>query len=286
VPLQDAASHPRCDVSAGLAGENSDGEMMMHTKLAAAVAIGSLFALAAPINASTLFAATETAPGSITQTATLGMAFWFGYFDTQIHGGCNACVSAMASDGTPLGIYDVSTLSGPFAYLEQTIGGPTQSAIPMSGSYYEHLDGYGTFTIDQMFGPNVLLGGSSNYFGASIWATPGSNTATMEFDLDNFATSNVVALPSGPLYLDVTGTTTSPVTLTDLTPGATPDYWAFTDPLAIDFTITLSDTPFSPSGSGSNGGGPSVPEPWTWTVMLAGLFGLAMTRRARRQELG
>ena len=240
----------------------------------------ALAALAGPADAAVLFSATETAPGPITQTATLGMTFWFGYFDTQIHGQCAGCLAAQSSNGSSLGNYDFSVISGPFNYLIDS-GTDTQSAIASGGSYFEHLGGYGTFSISGT-GLPTLLGGGSNFFGVSIWAAPGGNSATMEFDLDNFATSQVVTLPNEPLYLDVTGTTASPVTLTDLTPGQTPDFWAFTDPLTIDYTLTLSDTPFSPTSGSGTPPGSDVPEPWSWTVMLAGLLGLALPRRRLR----
>ncbi|HLG89242.1 MAG TPA: hypothetical protein VKZ79_18835 [Alphaproteobacteria bacterium] len=250
-----------------------------------------LLGFSVPARATVFFTATETTPAAIHQTAVLGNFLSFGFEQTTVSGECTGCLSASAGDGTPLGIYGFTVSSLPFNYITDpaSTDGFTQSAIPSGGSYFEHYAGYGNFGIST--GASNLLGGGANYFGLTVWATPGSTTATMEFDINGDpthpATSNVIDLPSEPLYLDVTGTTTAPVALTDLTPGQTPDFMSFTDPLTVDFTITLSDTPFSPSVAPppTPGSGSDLPEPWTSAVMISGLLALGFARRVRPLHL-
>ena len=72
------------------------------------------------------------------------------------------------------------------------------------------------------------------------------------------------------------------MSITDLTPGAHPDYLTFTAPLTVDFTVTLSDTPFVPDTVTPPTS--DVPEPWSWTMLAAGLVGLLGLRRPRKSE--
>lgn len=246
---------------------------------ATAVALGA----ASPAGSTTLFTASATSAGSFRVNEPVGHSFGFGYYDIQISGQCLDCITATAADGSSLGVFGFSTVSGPFNYITNPPG-TTQSALPAGGGQYsEHLEGYGTFVITPPAthpGP-ILLGGGSNYFGVTIYATPGSNTATFEFDLDQFANSGVLSLPAKPLYLDVTGTTSSPVTLASLTASGPPIY-AFA-PITLDFTARLTDTPYSPIA----GPPPGVPEPMTWSMMLVGFAAAgAMVRRRRNLPLG
>ncbi len=250
-----------------------------------------LLGFSVPAKARVLFTATETAPASITQQPLLGNEFSFGYEYVQYVGVCSLCLSASTGDGTALGNFGFRVSSLSFDYITEEPGGG--SAVPSGGMYVEHYSGYGDFLIAADIGSlaGALLGGGANFFGVTVWAAPGSTTATMEFDINgdgvNRATSDLLDV-SGPLYLDVTGTP-SDVTLTDLTPGQTPDYLSFTNPLSVDFTITLSDTPFSPSAASpppsGSGSGSDLPEPWTSTVMMSGLLALAFARRVSGRSI-
>jgi hypothetical protein len=233
--------------------------------------------VALPAGAATLFTASASG-GSFTLSEPIGHGFSFGYYGVQIHGACFACVAASAPDGSSLGTFGFSTVSGPFGYITNP-SGTTQSALPAGGGQYsEHFEGYGTFDITPTTNGPVLLGGASNYFGVTVFAAPGSSTAIFEFDLDQYATSDLVSLPSKPLYLDVTGTTAAPVTLGALEDG-NPPILAFNAPLTVDFDVKLTDTPYSPVA------GPSgAPEPKTWAMMMLGLAAVGTVIRSRRRR--
>jgi len=231
-----------------------------------------------PAQAAVIFTATATTPATVTLSDQIrGPSFFFGLYAVQVFGGCSQCLPATTPGGESLGTFGLSIVSGSFNYLSTNPADGTQSAIPAAGGYYEHFAGYGDVIIAPLFNGPSLLKGANNFFGFSVYAAPGSNTATFEFDLDSFADSDLLDLPSKPLYLDVTGTTASPVSITDLTPGANPDYLTFTAPLTIDFTVTLSDTPFVPDSVTPPTS--DVPEPWSWTILAAGLVGLLGLRR-------
>ena len=260
----------------------------------AAMAIALSLGAVATAQAADLMDGISTSAGQVSMVdlANFG-GFTFGYYHVQVTGGC-ACMTFSVAGGAPTtgGVFSVA--SSPFNYItnppitNDPIGN-NQPAIPYGsaapGVYYEHFGGFGTVLLGtSVYTPYDLLGGGSNFEGFSVYATPGGNTATFEFDLDQYASSSVLNLGSGPLYLDITGTTTSPVGLTDLTPGQHPDYLTFTDPLSVDFTLTLRDTPFSPvpADGGPGPGLPGVPEPMTWALMLTGFGGVGLMLRRRR----
>jgi len=257
------------------------GILPYKRSLAAFVLAGSGAVCFSPAQAAVIFTATATAPASVTLSDQIrGPSFFFGIYAVQVFGGCTQCLPATTPAGQSLGTFGLSVVSAPFNYLSTSPADGTQSAIPSAGGYYEHFAGYGDVTLAPLLNGPALLKGANNFFGFSIYAATGSNSATFEFDLNNFASSDILDLPSVPLYLDITGTTATPVAITDLTPGANPDYLTFTAPLTVDFTVTLSDTPFTPSSVTPPTNG--VPEPWTWTIMLAGLSGMTGLRRAKR----
>ncbi len=258
---------------------------MRSGSLAAGVAVlACTLGAVVPSQAEVLFTATQVAPGSVTMTdqnlsgPTFG--FFSGTYDLQITARCGGCLAATAPDGSSLGTFDMQIASGPFNFLSKVPSDGTQSAIPVGGTDFVHFGGFGTVLIPNSINfNNFLIGGGSNFEGFSVYGTPGSSTATIELDLDSFVTSNLLTLPKEPLYLYITGPTATALSLVDLTLGQTPDFQTFLTPLTVDFTVTLSDTPFSPSDTTTTT--TSVPEPWTWTLMLAGLLGLAALTRRR-----
>lgn len=264
---------------------------------AMAVALGA----ATAAQATDFFTATGVPPGavSIVPIGSLG-GFTFGFYHVQVGGGCGGCLTE-TTPGAAAGTFSFGLVSAPFNFITDPpiSSDPAEnnhSAVPVGSSapgvYVEHFGGFGDVNIGSggSEASSDLLGGANNFEGFSIYAAPGSSSATYEFDLDGFATSSLLTLPSGPLYLDITGTTASPVALTDLTPGQSPDFLTFTEPMKVDFTLTLTDTPFSPGaaiggGPGPGPGLPGVPEPASWVLMLAG-FGATGLMLRRRRDTG
>ena len=162
----------------------------------AAAASALAIAVAAPAAATTTYFSGDAGSNSFTISDALFTAFNFGFYDVQVHGGCAQCVNAVDSAGNPLGTFGFSVVSGPFNYLTNPPSGTTQSAVPGYGGYYEHMDGYGTVLMQPLFNGPALLTGGNDFLGLSIFGTPGASTATVEFDLNNSASSGVVNLPT------------------------------------------------------------------------------------------
>jgi hypothetical protein len=206
--------------------------------------------------------------------------FSFGDYQVRVSGSCSSCITATGAGGAALGVFNLTSEGLPWSNLEDPTRFPattTKPAGPTGG--FEHFEGFGSIGLPgSPFGTGPsLLGGSANFDAFSIYATAGSRTATIEFDLDSFATSDLITLPSGPLYLQVTGATTAPVGVTNLTPGSATPIYSFTTPMTIDFTMALTDTPFS-----ATSGTPSaVPEPAQWALMLLGFAGVGVALRRR-----
>lgn len=250
---------------------------------AAAIALG----LPGLASASIYFTGTASSGSTFALSDVLFEGFSFNFYDVRFSGGCSSCISATAANGSSLGTFNFSVGGSPWSYLQDPLVYPqttTQGVAP--GGSYEHFEGYGNVDITGApFGnPPNLLGGGGNFDAFSIYASPGSSTATIEFDLDQYATSDLIALPSVPLYLQITASTASPVTLTNLTPGRVVPVYSFTTPMVFDFTVTLADTRFSPTTGGGLPSGGGVPEPATWTMLIAGFAatGAALRRRRRR----
>ncbi|MDB5428378.1 MAG: hypothetical protein JWR43_2353 [Phenylobacterium sp.] len=264
-----------------------------RARLAAAAAAAAI-ALGPPglAEATTYFTGTASAGSTFSLNDQLFNGFSFNYYGVVFRGGCSSCITATAADGSALGTFNFAIGGSPWSYLQDPLIYPqttTQGVAP--GGSYEHFEGYGNVDIlaaPYGVGPS-LLGGGGNFDAFSIYATPGSSTATIEFDLDQYATSGLITLPSVPLYLQITASTASPVTLTNLTPDRAVPVYSFTTPMVFDFTVALSDTRFSPSGGGSlpggDGGGGGIPEPATWTMLLAGFAATGAALRRRRRSL-
>ncbi len=169
-----------------------------------------------------------------------------------IFAGCTACVNATTSFGQlTTGTYDLN--------IDAFNGGPVNQATPItpgSNIYSQQFSFSGYFSLTN--GSSNLLSGP--FRGFSIYAQPGSSSATIQFDF-TWASSNVSTLPANPYFI-VTGTTTSPVSLSTMSIPVAPYSWTNFNPMTIDWSAKLSNTPYSVN---------SVPEPGEWALMLSGL---------------
>jgi PEP-CTERM motif len=194
--------------------------------------------------------------------------FFDAYFDTSIV--CPSCFSASTPGGTPLGNFGLS-IGGNY-FVSNTGNGLTAMLVGTS-LYYELLVpfGGGTGSIGMsnanLVGPYLLNGALT---GIGIYGTVTSTSATIEYDITN-ATSQVIGSLPSTLYLDISGTTTTPISITTY---ATNPQATVINPFNLDWTATLSDTSLlNTSTSG-------VPEPSTLLLILGGAVCLA----ARKQR--
>ena len=112
---------------------------------------------------------------------------------------------------------------------------------------------------------------SATLSGFSIFATPLTHNATIELDLTKATSAVINGLPS-TLYLDFTGTTSTPVSLSTIMYSNSVSFLTFGS-MTVDLSGTLSDTPYSP---------PTVPRPASAWLMLSGLVGVGAMARKRR----
>lgn len=259
----------------------------VRRRLGLAGAAAAALMLAAPglAQATTYFTATASAGSTFTVQDVLFHGFSFGDYQVRVTGGCFAnCITATAGNGAALGTFNFSMSGSPWSNLYDPVGNPSALSVPAGpNGGFEHFDGFGGVNMlggDFGNGP-ALLGGGPNFSGFSIYATAGQSTATIEFDLDQFVTSQVLTLPNAPLYLQITGATATPVGVSNITPDRMTPVYTFDTPMTWDFTMVLTDTPFTPTTGGGGGGGGGVPEPAAWTLMLLGFVtaGLALRRR-------
>jgi len=259
-------------------------EFHRRPRMAAAALSLSLALLAAPAaQATTYFTATASPGTSFTLSDVLFQGFSFGFYDVRFSGACSQCIAATGADGQSLGTFNFQIGGSPWSYLQDPLLYPT-TATRSYANGSEYFEGFGQvlFLNDAFTGPH-LLSGNGNFSGFSIYASPGAGTATVEFNLDQFAHSDLVDLPSGPLYLQITGVTGEPVSIVNLTPDRVNPVYTVKTPLTFDFTVTLSDTRFTPGGgNGDTGGGP-VPELHSWALMIAGFAATGSILRRRRR---
>ncbi len=173
----------------------------------------------------------------------------------EIYAQCTACVKATSSSAgqfTTIGTYNLN--------IGTIYGGTVNQATPITpgSSIYSQQFSFSGGSFSLTNGSSNLLSGSFNGF--SVYAQPGSSSATIQFDLTN-ASSNVSTLPSTPYFI-VTGTTTSPVSISTMSIPVAPYSLTNFNPMTIDWSAKLSNTPYSVS---------SVPEPGEWALMLSGL---------------
>jgi hypothetical protein len=175
--------------------------------------------------------------------------------------------------GASLGTYAMNgSISEPNAYLSYPAG-DTVSARLNGGVYYEHYHALGYFTNFLYSSSNgSLLSGTLDGF--SIYASPGTNAATIELDLTNATSAVVSGLPSN-LYVDFTGTTSKPVSLSTIVYSRTVSLLTFGS-MTLDLSGTVSDTPYSPT---------TVPLPASAWLLLSGLGGVGLLSRRRSVKL-
>jgi hypothetical protein len=261
------------------------GDAPRRLALSAAAAVAIALGAAGHAGAvTTYFNATSSAGSSFTLSDVLGLGFSNNFYDVRFSGGCSGCIAATAPNGSALGAFNFSVGGLPWSYLMDPLIYPTtttQGAIAGYGGYYEHFEGYGDVNFTSgTSAPNLLV---SDFNAFSLYA--GGSSSIVEFDLDpNYTSSALVTLPHIPLYLQVTAATTSPVSLTNLTPGRVNPVYTLTTPITFDFTVTLTDTSYAASYGGGGGTG-GAPEPASWALMLLGFGGLgAVLRRRRRAQ--
>ena len=197
----------------------------------------------------------------------------FGFFDAYLDTttACPSCFSASTPGGAPLGNFGLS-IGGNY-FVSNTGNGVTAELIGPS-LYYELLVPFGGGT-GSIAMPNGTLGGPYLLQGAvtgiGIFGTVTTTSATIEYDIIN-ATSQVIGGLPSTLYLDISGTTTAPISITTYStnPQAT-----VINPFNLDWTATLSDT------SLLNSAASGAPEPSTLFLVLGGAACFAARRLIR-----
>jgi hypothetical protein len=254
------------------------GPLAAPRRLAVQLAlIGAAVAAANPAAATTYF--TGSGDSSFVfgawnlSTGTFG--FVYQYYDADTACG-STCMAVTTADGTSLG---TSSLGIGGNYYFSNVGNGEPATLIAPSVYVEKLvpfgGGTGSVGLDLASGATLL---NASVTGYSVYATPTMSDPVIEFDLTK-PTSQVLGTLASTLYLDVTGTTTAPVTLSPFSGNPSgQNINGFT----IDWTATLSDTPYSPTSGSPPPIVPDVPEPSTYGLLLAGLGVLGWAVRRRR----
>ena len=125
-----------------------------------------------------------------------------------------------------------------------------------------------SFSLTQGYGVQNLF--SANISGMTIYAVPGRSSAVIELNYTS-ASSNLLSVPPAASgYIDMTGSTSGPVTLVMNSANTYQEFSPFT----LDWSGKVTSTPYSVS---------SVPEPGEWALMLGGLglLGFIARRKTR-----
>jgi hypothetical protein len=150
-------------------------------------------------------------------------------------------VPGVSPDGllsAPVGGY----AAGTSVVFQLNYSDASTAATPYGGGIYQQsLSGSGFFSVDSAIGGTIA---SSDYLqNGTIYAAPGSSSATIEFSLTDFTESGMSGSAGG--YLLLQGATSSPVSLTTASfGGPTPYFSAFA--LLGNWTATYSATPYTP----------------------------------------
>lgn len=250
---------------------------------ATAGVIAAALTFAGAAHAMTYFTATSSPGTSFTLSNLLFNSFSFGFYDVRFAGQCSSCISATGANNAALGTFNFALQGLPWSYIQDPVLYPNATTRPYSGGS-ERYEGFGEVDFSGVAGGPSLL--SSGIFDvATIFATPGASSATVQFELDpQYFQSGVLNLPQTPLYLQITGSTATPVSLVDLTPNLPTPTWTYNTPMTFDFSVVLTDTPFTPGGGGSGVRG-AAPEPAAWALMLVGFAGMGAVLRRRRRTL-
>jgi len=208
-----------------------------HSSIASAIFLIAQVGFLAPAHATTVFSVTESgAPASLQYVngeADLG---------DSMFGSCSGCATSTAVTGS----FDVSIISSPSG-LWTPVSGNTETVSGLGG------------TVLVSNGSGTLLSGT--FASLNINAVPLSSSATIQLNLSSASSTLLGTLPAGPLYLDISGTTLSPVTVNS-------GNGTF-DSIALDWSATLNTVPQIQA----------VPLPAAIWLLLSGLSGLgALTR--------
>lgn len=200
--------------------------------------------------------------------------FFYDYLDVTPSCPDGSCLSASTPGGTPLGNFGFSVGGN---YFLSNVGNGQGATLIDTSLYYQQLvpfpaGGTGSIALDSStLGPYLLQG---TVTGIGIYGVASSDTATVEFDITDATSQLISGLPS-TVYLDITGTTSVPIGVTDFSDTEV------INSFDLDWTATLSDTSFlnSTSSPGSSSG---VPEPSTVFLVAGGAACLAAVRARSR----
>jgi len=184
----------------------------------------------------------DSSPVEGTAAADIDFVSGEGLNGDSISAGCTACVAVTSPPQLAVGTYGFT--------LSATGGsaGPVSAVPGVPGLDVEAYDISGTLAVSGAANPV-----SATLTGASIFAEPGSSSATLELNLGT-ASSEGQTLPVN-LYLWFSGVTSAPVTLNSDS--------SF-DSMTLDWTGTLSSTPYAPLVP--------VPVPGSFALLLSGLL--------------
>ena len=199
--------------------------------------------------------------------------FVYEYYDTSTVCG-TTCMAVTSASGASLGTASFGVGGN---YYFSNVGNGEPATLVAPSVYVEKLlpfgGGSGNLSMSLLSGGTLL---NAAITGFSVYATPGMSDPVIEYDLTTPSSTVLGALPT-TLYLDVTGTTTAPLSLSPFSGNPSGQ---IINGFTIDWTSTLTDTPYSPTASTSI---PGVPEPSSFGLLAAGLGAMGWAVRRRRR---